>query len=1089
MRFILSIQQVRLSHLVEGSRSIVLLFATVCLLSLWSTEAVAAGPDKQETKHFDIPRQRADVSLITFAEQADITLIFTFELARDKTTNRLVGSYHPNEAIQLLLDGTGLEPTFSSDGHINIALAEVPVAEGDEMKVEEERGGKGIFAVIAASFIAAGVPDNAEAQSDAEAANEVEEIVVTGSRVTRSGFDTPTPVAVLSQEVIERSGMVDLGEVIRQAPQIGIGLGSNNDTFERDIGSSYVDLRSLGISRTLVLVDGRRRVAGSRAGSQVDLSAIPAGLVERVEVITGGASAVYGADAVSGVVNIITKKDVDGLIIDAQLAETERGDGELNSLSIAGGGEIAGGAGSFSFGVVAQETGVIRNVDRSYTWRPNGNLWRVPNPANTGPSDGIPDNVDFADLLIPSIPFDPTIVVGGQRYIVENGAVRLPNNENCNPIVTVFCQGGSDGYDSSDRNLRTPKDVFSGMANMRLEVAPDVDFTASLHVAHSETKTNGQSFFDGGLVFTRDNPTLPSEVTALMDANGLTSLSVGIVQNQTLGTKELENRRFTFTSSVGLEGRISDRFDWELFYQYGRRDQNYSIGNTRIESRFFEAIDVISDPVTGDPVCRSDAARAAGCVPLDIWSGLVSDADKAYFEYQMNRNVVTEQNIAGFQIVGDLFELPAGNMTVAGGAEYREDSLRGADDGLAARGELYRTDNGGGAVEGEVSVAEVFVEAVAPIASDLPGIHDLALEGAVRFSDYDTIGSTTAWKTGLSWAPVDSVRFRGTVSRSVRAPNLFELFAPGTRGTLNLDFDPCDVNFIDDNPNRTANCRAVGIPDGWIDPVSFAALTTVLGGNPNLDEEESDSWTVGLVFDSLLVDGLRIAVDYWNIEITGAVETIDGDTLVQRCYDSDSPDNVFCQSVTRGGFVGVSDPFAISQIDLRQINIGSLNAAGIDFAVNYVVPRQILGGDVSFALSGVYLEEFEQQADASDSGSLIIRDGEVTHPTWRGNYDITYDRDRWQGRWRGRYIGSVMNVGGNQQSSELFETNTASSKVYHDLFVGYEATESLSLRFGVNNVFDTRAPRTWFTYSGTFDAALHDNAGRSFFAGATMSFK
>ena len=472
-------------HLVEGSRSIVFLFATVCLLSLWSTEAVAAGPDKQETKHFDIPRQRADVSLITFAEQADITLIFTFELARDKTTNRLVGSYHPNEAIQLLLDGTGLEPTFSSDGHINIALAEVPVAEGDEMKVEEERGGKGIFAVIAASFIAAGVPDNAEAQSDAEAANEVEEIVVTGSRVTRSGFDTPTPVAVLSQEVIERSGMVDLGEVIRQAPQIGIGLGSNNDTFERDIGSSYVDLRSLGISRTLVLVDGRRRVAGSRAGSQVDLSAIPAGLVERVEVITGGASAVYGADAVSGVVNIITKKDVDGLIIDAQLAETERGDGELNSLSIAGGGEIAGGAGSFSFGVVAQETGVIRNVDRSYTWRPNGNLWRVPNPANTGPSDGIPDNVDFADLLIPSIPFDPTIVVGGQRYIVENGAVRLPNNENCNPIVTVFCQGGSDGYDSSDRNLRTPKDVFSGMANMRLEVAPDVDFTASLHVAHS----------------------------------------------------------------------------------------------------------------------------------------------------------------------------------------------------------------------------------------------------------------------------------------------------------------------------------------------------------------------------------------------------------------------------------------------------------------------------------------------------------------------------------------------------------------------------------------------------------------------------
>lgn len=913
------------------------------------------------------------------------------------------------------------------------------------------------------------------------AASDQDEIVITGSRVARTGFDNPTPTTVIGQEQIERTGLNDIGDILLQSPQISVGLGASNDTFQRDIGATFINLRGLGTNRTLVLVDGRRRVSGSREGSQVDVSAIPAAMIKRVEIITGGASAVYGADAVSGVVNIILKDDYQGFNISGRVGIADRGDAATYMLSTNGGGEFADGKGSASIGMTYQKSDILRYVDRSYTSGKGALTWAT-NPDNTGPDDGIPDRIIINDPHTVGNAYVPTFVVGGQRYFYDGGIVPQPQTD-CYGSV---CSGGPYGYNSRERNLRNPREAFSAIAHVDYELAPSVTAFLDLEFAFSDTDTNGQSFFDSSLMLSRENPTLPAGVTALMDANGLSSLTIGYEGEDIYGNKRYTNSRYTYTAAGGLKGRLFDRFDWQAFYQYGRRDQDYKIGNTRIESRFLEAVDAISDPDTGETVCRSASARAAGCTPINLFNGMVSDADKSYFEYTFQRDVTNEQTLAGIQLTGSLIDLPAGPLGIAVGAEYRQDKLHTLDDGLGARGLLYRTDNGGGSVDASTKVGEAFAEVVVPVLKDFVLADSLEIEGAVRYSHYDTIGSTTAWKLGVEWAPIDAVRLRFTRSRSVRAPNIVELFSPDTLGTLNITADPCDAAEINLAPNREANCRALGIPVGWRDPASALALSTALGGNPDLSEETSNSWTGGVVVSPL--PGLRLSVDYWSIKIDDAIQTLDGNTIVEKCVDSPSLDNAFCPLVTRGNFVGLDDPYAISKIDLRQVNIGKLTARGVDAAASYSTSLDRIGWDgrLSVSASVTYLDKLEELVDADDPSSLLIEDGEFDDPTWRGTLNVSYSLDGLSLSWNLRYIGSSkIDV---QQTDEYYGGVEVDERFYSDVFASYRFKDDLTLQLGVNNLFDEHPPRTPSTYTGAFDGSLYDNIGRFFYVGFSKNF-
>jgi outer membrane receptor protein involved in Fe transport len=316
------------------------------------------------------------------------------------------------------------------------------------------------------------------------------------------------------------------------------------------------------------------------------------------------------------------------------------------------------------------------------------------------------------------------------------------------------------------------------------------------------------------------------------------------------------------------------------------------------------------------------------------------------------------------------------------------------------------------------------------------------------------------------------------------------LFGAESRGTLNITADPCDAASINLSPNREANCRALGVPVGWVDPASSLALLTVLGGNAKLTQEESDSWSAGVVLSPSLIQGLRISVDYWSIEITDAIQTIDGNDIVDNCVDSPTLDNVFCPLVTRGNFLGIDDDYVISRIDLRQVNVGRLNAAGLDIAADFAFALDsVVGGwpgDVRLGLSVVRLLELEELVDASDPASLLVEDGEFEDPHWRGRLNVGYMYDALTVDWDVRYVGSAKIDA--QASDEFYSPSGVPSVFYHNLVVGYDLPSELRLSAGINNVFDKNPPSTQNTYAGAFEGSLYENIGRYYFLGASKGF-
>ena len=1048
--------------------------------------ANAYAQDSERRYSFNVEANTLGQALESFVDLTEAQLIYPEELADEDGIKSVVGRYTIEEALDTLLHDTEFSGGLTRSGVIFISVRNQVKQENrgtNVSKISKKTVKHSLLSSVAAVFSTTAIAEAQDTAADSE-----DTVIVTGSRIARSGFDTATPTVVISSEEILNTGLEDLGAILMQKPQIGIGLGGTNDTFSRDNGSSFINLRGLGSNRTLVLVDGRRRVSGSREGSQVDLSAFPPGMIESVEIITGGASAVYGADAVSGVVNIKLKDDFEGLEVTARGGISQRGDAETYSVYVNGGGSFADDKGHASFGASIQGVEQLNFTQRDFA-HGSSRPGFVVNPANTGSSDGIPDRIIVLGPKAVSIPYELAFYDSAtrQRYIYDGGIIAIPQ-EDCYGSTNSACVGPY-GYDRRERTLQTPRNVFSAMSNISYEITPDVRFKAGIDFAYSETNTNGQSFFDSRIPIARDNPFLPADLATYMDDNGLTTLTVGTLQDERLGNKQYGNSRYNYTASVGFDGTIAERFDWELFYQFGRRTQDFSIGNTRIEERWLHTLDPVV--VDGQIVCADEDARAAGCVPINLFNGQpMSEADKAYFSYALQRNVENTQSLAGFQVTGPLVALPAGPLSVALGGEYRRDKLDARDDGLAARGELYRTDNGAQPVSAAIDVLEGFVEVVAPVLSDQMLAESLEVEGAVRFSDYSSIGSTLAWKLGASWAPIEDIRFRVTRSKSVRAPNIIEAFGPQTiRSTGIGGADPCDISNISESATREANCRALGIPVGWIDPAITLARTSFRGGNPDLTEEVSNSLTVGAIVTPSIVPGLRLSADFWSIDIEGAVQLPNSQTIVENCVDSASLDNAFCSLITRGGFVGINDPYVISRVDLRQINVGALTAKGIDVSAAYGFDMASLSsqfsGDMNLSLDVVHLMELEELVDPLDPSSLQIEDGESDDPSWRARASATYTLDDLRVTWNARYVGNSVV---NRQGNERFLGSDYDSRIYHDLVMSYELPSQLNVQFGINNLFDTTPPPVPGVLDGTGNGGFYDNIGRNFFLSVNKAF-
>jgi outer membrane receptor protein involved in Fe transport len=788
--------------------------------------------------------------------------------------------------------------------------------------------------------------------ADVEGGEAVEAVVVTGSLIRANEFDAPTPTISMSSAAIATSGATNVTDLLRTQPAL-IGSLDTTQTTNLGIGTTglnLLDLRNLGTERTLVLVDGRRHVAQVPESASVDINTIPADLIERIDIVTGGVSAVYGADAVSGVVNFVMKKDFEGLVGRVQYGSAEDGEPTDMQAAITGGFNFADGRGNLSGSIEHTSEGRIRASDRSYL-RGENYARLVRNTDDPHDDPNVPDyvpvkNIRFYDssregALDTDFDYEPDLRPDGSPYMVDRF------------IAPYFTEGGT-GTLMSDYigDIRAKTETTIGNVFLNYELSSAAKLFAEAKFARGTANAYGEPTFDYYLEFSPENPFITPAVSALAPEGFQVSRD-----NFDLGVRGEDLTRETFRSVAGINGDVfGGDYHYEASYVYGQSDVRSIAINNRYNDRFLAAIDVMTDPLSGQPTCRSnldpgilggdlsfEPGPASGCLPLNILGEGV--ADPAAIDWVMLNSRETSritQNVFNTYISGPIpgVTLPAGDIDAVAGFEWRRETSRSnppLEDQLG-----FTFGNVRKPVDGKFDVKEAFLELRAPILKDLPFAELLQVSGALRQSDYSTVGSTTTWNAGVLWAPVSDLSFRGTVSESVRAPNISELFAPENQ-TFEFIDDPCDSTRINNGTQyRTANCTAVLSALGF-DPTDFSDpnasnIPGLSQGNTQLSEETSRSYTFGTVLRPRFAPGLAIAVDYYDIDIRQAISTAEAQDVANNCVDQPTLENIFCDALTRDPVTGGIDSFLV-----QPENVGSYRTRGVDFNIGYALNPVDLG--------------------------------------------------------------------------------------------------------------------------------------------------
>lgn len=935
------------------------------------------------------------------------------------------------------------------------------------------------------------------APAAAAAEEPIEEVVVTGSRIGRTTTDTPIPITSLDSEQIGLNGDIRVADIVNELPSLRTTQTPANSNFsEQEAGTNFLDLRGLGIDRTLVLIDGRRQVGGRPGSAALDTNTIPTALVERIEIITGGASAVYGADAVSGVVNFIMKDDFEGLQLDLQGGAADEGDGESYEASITAGTNFEDDRGNVYLNLSYDETHDVVGIDRDYA---NQRLRFATNPASTGPNDGVPDNILFEGTGFISTPPSGRVQFpdgSGGVVLREDlgGPFTFDANGNLVPqdlglLVEPFLSvGGNDAGNLAVNDLlQVPVERTLVTTGVKYALTDQVSFFAKGKYAQSIARTAQQtSFALPGLepiFIQRENPFVPDELEAILVDEDLDGFFVSRT-NRDHGKRRSESDRDTLQLYVGLEGFVNENLDYTVHYQYGRTDITTEFINRQVPSRFQQALDVIEDPDTGEPVCRDPSG---GCVPFNVLGpNAATEEALAFALTDFTTTGQLEQEVFNATLTGDtrgLFSAPGGPLGFAAGAEYREERTETEEGFLRNVGDTFNSpplDD----TQGSFDVWEVFAEVNVPVLSGAPMAESLAVDAAVRHGDYSTVGGTTAWKVGSDWAPNDDVRFRATVSTAVRAPNIGELFAPAGVDNLFI-IDPCDAeNLSAGSSTRAANCAAFGLSPDFQSQSLNRTNTVITGGNPDLDEEQADTFTAGVVLTPRFLPNLSLAVDYWEIEIDDAINSFPAQAIVNNCFDAADISNPFCALVTR------QDNGQFDEIQSTLINVASFEASGIDFDANYFVDladatNDRVPGTASFSFIATYLDEltfFGQEGGVGDEEAGELGDPEFAF-NLRGTYELGAFTFSVEERFQGEQAFDLA------EPSEVRDPNEADAEWYTDIQVRWTFNERVSVFLGVDNLFDNAPPklaRIPEIRSFTGDSISYDQIGRFIRAGANF---
>ncbi|EZP83734.1 TonB-dependent receptor [Novosphingobium resinovorum] len=959
----------------------------------------------------------------------------------------------------------------------------------------------------------------ATAQSGTDTADESgDAITVTGTRITiPNGFDNPNPVVSVTAATIEQSGRTNITEFLSQSPALlgsrrAIDSAGSNLPNGQLTGVNLLNLRNLGTARTLVLVDGRRHVAGYPGTASVDTNTIPTDLIESVDVLTGGVSAIYGADGVSGVVNFIMKKDFEGLRIRGQNTISQRGDAGEKFLAATAGTNFDDGKGNITLAYEFNKTDRFSQRKR-LNYGKTGPTWSfVRNPADGAPGStrddpNVPDrvlmnNLRWADSSMGGaidIDFDGVPDYTGEGNPYDLGTY-VPG--------TAFTVGGDSTPRDSYYGDYTPflrRHIVNVMGHY--EVSPALNFYAEAKYVRSKAYTFAQPTYDFYTELFADNYYLNERFGANAPDGALVSRD-----NFDFGIRRSELNRELWRTVVGANGELSSHLKYDASFVFGQSTQRATASGDRILDRYSAALDAVSDG-NGGVTCRINLPgqteimgnsfgspfysgapltfQPGQCVPLNVLgNGSPSPEALAFIlathtDYARLRQYVGSASISGD--TGGFFELPGGPIGFAVGLEYRKESSLQIPSYYTQNG--FLADSAQATIDGgSYDVKEAYAEIRLPILLDAPLAHELSLGGALRVSDYSTVGTNTAWNVNGTYAPIADVSFRGTYSVSVRAPNITELFA-GTSGGYEFITDPCGPERIaEGKAPRQANCTAAltaaGLtPQQIIDfnpaddqtsPQNSSLLGTQ-GGNPNLSEEKAKTWTAGVVLRPSFLKGFTLSADWYNIRISKAINYSTAQDIVDLCYDQPTLQNQYCSLITRSGTTGYINGFSV----VPQ-NVASYKTAGLDLNLQYRLEASPAVGSFLFSLVGNYLNKLEFVPSLGAVAQNELDSSAYPAPKFSATFDLTWIKGPFSLNYGINWWDKTRRVTREQQAANPDYLPSQyiwyKEKWEHELYASYNVDDRFTIYGGVNNLFDTKPDVGAVAYPISA-------VGRSFFMG------
>ncbi len=956
--------------------------------------------------------------------------------------------------------------------------------------------GASIFAAAAAAFSAA----PAAAQDAGASASEDEAIVVTGTRITRPGFTSASPISTIGSEELELQDPVNVEELLRNQPQFSSGVGSNNNNGS--LGAATLDLRGLSEPRTLPLIDGKRMVSFDPNGL-FDSTVVPLALLQRVDVVTGGASAVYGSDAIAGVVNFILNDDFQGVDIRYSHSWNDLHDsGDSDDYAVTIGSSFDNGRGNVALSV--------------------GYLNREPVYQVNGPASLAPGASSFS---VPAA-FDNSAVgpCGVNRTQFDAAGNLGTTGGSCATPYTFFDFNGQNLYQS-------PTDRWNATAIARYEINPNVEAYTRLIYSSStvDTALASSAVFGDVLEIPLDNPFLSAQASTYLGAhNAVTpctdtnpAFSSGCVNVATrwrardAGPRLSKYLYDTFQIMGGLRGEFADNWRWDVAYAHGETQLNRQQRNDINIERIQQALFATSTTTCSDP--------SNGCVPISFLdpNTPVSGDQIAFFALNLQVASLNVQEYVTGSISGDLpegFRSPLANspIGVSFGAEWRSESSDFEPDNASQLGLSpgFGTTN---PVHGSYDVMEFFTEALVPLVEDQPFAQSINLELGYRTSDYSTSGRVEAYKYGLDWTPIEGLRFRGMFQRAVRAANISELFAPNTGSTGDALIDPCQSDLIG-TYGQVALCTTMNTPVGGVAPPTAGQVNNFVGGDPDLTPEVADTITYGLVWQPTFMSGLRATVDYYDIEVNNAISVRPAFDILDSCYSvarnpTQSATTPDCLLIIRDPTTGALDTGgdAVGVVQRTQ-NIGSVHVEGIDFGIAYTWDLGTWGSlNAGFDWTHLISTEYTPSATSgtidcvgffgkvcglpstvsASVGGPVAEDRWTQRTTWTiGDWDLSY-------RWRhisGSELDSYTAQFGANAETPIDPNTSIDDYDYIDLAASWQFNDTIRLSGNVSNITDEDAPfiptgigSTTFNSGNTYPAT-YDVLGRVFTVGVQAKF-